>query len=411
MSTLISFLGRQPKGYREATYRFDPDFVRTGPFLGMALAEYLQADHLVLLGTAGSMWDIFFDGQSGDLDEELLAIHEAAKNNAVTNEMLQNHARRLSDRMGFPVECLLISFARDVAEQTAILESLAAVVADHKRIVLDVTHAFRHLPMLALVAARYLRRVGEVEVEDIYYGALEMTPAGGETPVLRLGGMLDMLDWVDALAAYDKDGDPSSFAQLIRSGAPRSAEALAKAAFHERINDVGQARGALRTFRRTIEEELSDDPLLKLFLPTLLARTEWVENPQFAHRQHQLATHFLNHGDHLRASILGLESLITRLVQSAPGGLDPLNYENRERIKKGWEGQIRGPANQRTRMHQAYLDLREIRNCLAHGSRSDFAHVQRALSSETALSDLLAEAIALAHQGAGHFQGGGGEQA
>jgi CRISPR-associated DxTHG motif protein len=36
---------------------------------------------------------------------------------------------------------------------------------------IDVTHGFRHLPMLALVAARYLGRVVGVKVEELYYGA------------------------------------------------------------------------------------------------------------------------------------------------------------------------------------------------------------------------------------------------
>ena len=80
---------------------------------------------------------------------------------------------------------------------------------------LDVTHGFRHLPMLALVAARYLARVVSVKVEELYYGALEMTTPDGETPVLRLGGLLAMLDWVEALAPYDKDGDSGVFAPLL----------------------------------------------------------------------------------------------------------------------------------------------------------------------------------------------------
>jgi hypothetical protein len=33
--------------------------------------------------------------------------------------------------------------------------------------------------------------------------------------VLRLGGLLAMLDWVDALAPYDKDGDYGVFAPLL----------------------------------------------------------------------------------------------------------------------------------------------------------------------------------------------------
>jgi CRISPR-associated Csx2 family protein len=64
MSTLISFLGKgqaDPQtGYRTANYRFDDGFSRRVPFFGLALAEYLKPDRLVLVGTPSSMWDVFF---------------------------------------------------------------------------------------------------------------------------------------------------------------------------------------------------------------------------------------------------------------------------------------------------------------------------------------------------------------
>ena len=44
-------------------------------------------------------------------------------------------------------------------------------------------------------------------------------PIGQLTPVLRLTGMLRMLDWVDALSAYEKGGDYGGFAPLLRDEA------------------------------------------------------------------------------------------------------------------------------------------------------------------------------------------------
>jgi CRISPR-associated Csx2 family protein len=65
MSTLISFLGKGradlKTGYRIASYRFDAGFARSVPFFGLALTDYLKPDRLVLVGTAGSMWDVFFE--------------------------------------------------------------------------------------------------------------------------------------------------------------------------------------------------------------------------------------------------------------------------------------------------------------------------------------------------------------
>ena len=55
---LITLLGKAQKGgdYREANYLLDDQTYRTSYF-GLALDQHLQSDHLIILGTSGSMWD------------------------------------------------------------------------------------------------------------------------------------------------------------------------------------------------------------------------------------------------------------------------------------------------------------------------------------------------------------------
>ncbi|CAL1241066.1 hypothetical protein [Candidatus Methylocalor cossyra] len=65
MTALTSFLGKSnlnpSTGYKTATYRFDTGFVRTAPYFGLALREYTRPERMVILGTSGSMWDVFTD--------------------------------------------------------------------------------------------------------------------------------------------------------------------------------------------------------------------------------------------------------------------------------------------------------------------------------------------------------------
>jgi CRISPR-associated DxTHG motif protein len=140
---------------------------------------------------------------------------------------------------------------------------------------IDVTHGFRHLPMLALVAARYLARVVGVKVQELYYGALEMTTPEGETPVLRLGGLLAMLDWVDALASYDKDGDYGAFAPLLAADGMEKgrADLLARAAYFERTNNPVKARETLNSVFPSVEAHRG--ALGELFGETLAKRISW----------------------------------------------------------------------------------------------------------------------------------------
>lgn len=60
----------------------------------------------------------------------------------------------------------------------------------------------------------------------------------GEVPVVRLKGMLRMLEWVDALSSYDKDGDYGVFASLLTDDgmASDTAGKLRSAAFPPRAS-------------------------------------------------------------------------------------------------------------------------------------------------------------------------------
>lgn len=378
MTTLISFLGKgryDNDGYRTAKYRFDGAFMREVPFFGMALADYLKPDRLILVGTSGSMWDVFFEREASQIDESLLGLIEAVDADAVNAALLEGHAARLSERLGHPVDCVLIDYARDEAGQAMLLAQLAANLAEGEHIAIDVTHSFRHLPMLALIAARFLSRVKKVKVEDIYYGAYDMQdPTSGEVPVLRLKGMLKMLDWVDALSSYDKDGDYSVFSDLlVEDGMPEGrARILESAAFQERVNHIEGARQKLSASLEAISTH--QGPLGSLFRPELEARVAWVRKPERGQRELALAGAYLKRRDYLRTSIFLLEGLITSEVDRRKGISN--DREEREEARKAL-----GDGNKR------FKKLDRLRNALAHGQRSQDNETAKLLNDENTLRE------------------------
>ena len=375
MTTLISFLGKgrlHPQtGYRQTTYRFAADFAPSVPFFGLALTDYLKPQRLILVGTAGSMWDVFFEPQGND-DEAVLRLMEATEAGTVDQQLLELPSRRLGERLGIPVDCLLIPYARDTAEQVDILHALAAVVQPGERLCLDVTHAFRHLPMLALVAARYLTGVAGVKVDELYYGAFEMRDAAGETPVLRLGGLLAMLDWVDALATYDKDGDYGVFARLLADDGMEQGgtERLASAAYFERTSNPVAAQKLLDDVFPAVEAHRG--ALGALFGETLKQRIGWFRGAQREDWELSLATAYLERRDYLRAASFLYEAFITRACNQ--GGHDPNHFPARRNAYRA--------ASPRT---PALRQLVDLRNALAHGVRPHTDESERSLAEESRL--------------------------
>jgi len=395
MTTLISFLGKQQMGYRTARYRFS-DTIREVPFFGMALTDFLRPERLILVGTSNSMWDIFFEHEKSAGDEELLALMVAAESGAIDEEMLMRHAGNLTRKLGIATECLLIDYARDQAGQVALLAAIAARLHENEEVVIDITHSFRHLPMLALVAARFLAKTKRIETNNIYYGALDMTTEQGETPVIELKGLLDMLEWVDALASYDKNGDYGVFAPLYRKADNEpAADLLQKASFYERVNQPGQARKPLQQTIDILDGATISpfSPMEALFQPQLRKRIAWAGNASYSERQVELARRHLANGDYLQAATQAFEAAITRRLDKTKS--DPMNHDHRAAAKEKLEQEISQAGKNKSEAQKAYLDLRDLRNALAHGSRSNKAGIQSALSSEDNLNNFLAELLPL----------------
>lgn len=378
-TTLISFLGKSQldpsTGYRTALYQIADGVQRRVPFMGMALAEHLKPQRLVLFGTAGSMWDVFFEREAEervlDQAEQWQALSDAVRADAVTQDMLQGYAEHLSRRLGMTVVCRLISPARTEAEQAQLLLDLADVVPKGETIDLDVTHSFRHLPMLALVAARYLGRLKNVTVRDIYYGALEMS-TGGVTPVVRLGGLLRMLDGVEAMACYDKDGDYGVFADLLRQDGlpPKRAELLREAAYLERLQHAEEARERLRSVMPALEAHQS--PFMRLFRPQLLERLSWFRQKTRHERELQLADEHLERRDYLRGAMLLQEAYLSReTIGTAKNATDYAVREDCRKTAQATDGAMR--------------ELFYLRNGMAHTVTPSNLQVAETLRTEPTL--------------------------
>lgn len=393
--TLISFLGRgnpdRGKRYRQATYEFDAGQRQTTEFFGLGLTRQIKPDRLLILGTTGSMWDVllFSLGLGQEHDEALLAVTESADADQTTQEELDGLTSVVSGRLGLPVALRLIPYGRDAGEQAEILRRMALDIAEGDAVTLDVTHGLRHLPMLAQMSALYLRRVKSVEVRGLYYGALDMT-RDGLTPVMNLQGLLDIADWTGAVQSFDKDGDYGVFAPLVLEQSPTAAGLLQGSAFYERTTRPGQARSKLRELDALFDRQ----PLTgigSLFAPILRARLSWHREDRLYLRQQALARLYLEHGDFLRAALLGFEAFITRLMQQQ-GMTNPDNWTQRETVKKEYEA-LNKAIYPRPDEYERYCLLRDLRNHLAHGNTSPQAEIQKALASAEQLRDFLDDLI------------------
>lgn len=392
-TTLFTFLGRPAKidqgEYRRTAYDFgNGDVAEPNAFFGWPLADRLRPQRMVILGTAGSAWHHVFEGDhdfGADEESMRLALMEAVEQKAVEALLIESLQPLLSGKLGIDVRLQLIPYCQNEDEQVDLLRLLAEHVGEGDHVHIDITHGFRTLPMLSLLAAFFLRRVRHATVDGIWYGAFD--PDTGDAPVQNLQGLLGVVDWLEALAVYDHTGDYGPAGKLLREGG-MGAE-LEAAAFFEHINDLGKARNHARKALKTLDDYPEAPASFELFRDELTRRLAWVKAERFYQRQRQLALERLAKGQYHGAILAGQEAFITRLLQRA-SGLDPHNAEHREKIQREFEVNERDKTP-RSELYRAWDELRRLRNAIAHGSRAKGSDVQRALNGPAQMRNFLDE--------------------
>jgi CRISPR-associated DxTHG motif protein len=143
----------------------------------------------------------------------------------------------LRERLGDLLEDVTIPEGKSEEELWEIFARCAACLKEGDIVVLDITHAFRSLPLIVFTVSAYLRKVMKVEVQHILYGAYEARVPRREppqpedcVPVFDLAVLLDLLDWLSGVEAF-----------LARSEAGILAEKLRIT--HDRLNRSGMMNG------------------------------------------------------------------------------------------------------------------------------------------------------------------------
>lgn len=368
--TLVTFLGRgrntREAPYRPARYRFPDGWTRETPFFGLALAERLKPNAVVILGTNGSQWSALVEhvaarGQDEDAVIELLDAEFGA---AVDRNLLDRVTPLMRERMGCDdVIPRLIPFGETLEEQYAILDTIATV-APGGAVSFDLTHGFRHLAMVGFLSAFMLERVRSLRVRELWYGAFDMT-RNGVTPAIKLDGLVRVRRWVAALERYDATGDLGVFEPLLIADGvpPDKAKCLADASFYERILNVPAAANKVGTFRSYLSSRA--EPLggaSGLFRRELEKRLQWERGKSPWQQQRDLAYLYLDRRDFVRAAMLGWEACINRSCQNMGMPIDRYDDELRKEAMRALTAD--GAEEQ-----QAHRKLNNIRNALAHTTR------------------------------------------
>ena len=359
-NVLITTLGkgrRNEDGYVKTKYRLGENESRETPFIGQALIELIpEIDKVVVLGTTGSIWDAWWQ-----VDETLLEKYAdflAMLSDKVQNEeedvsALSELSDILSNHLRKDVECKYIPDGLDEKSQLDILQVIDGIGVKGDNVYLDVTHGFRHLPMIEMLSA-FLQK-NKYNIRHIYYGALEKS-MDGVAPVIDLKGLLNLQEWIEAVAILNETDNVMTLARIPTMKDFRAD--LEQYQFFIQMNNVGNARGSANRIRGMINEGRLP-PEGVLFKERLLKVFDWGADQEYAKRQLSQAKAAFAKGDYLRAIILLNEAVISSYVEDSRRVMDiDCRNEAADKLYKSNEDN--------------WHILRRLRNSTAHdGMRND----------------------------------------
>ncbi len=82
-----------------------------------------------------------------------------------------------------------------------------------QQVLIDITHAFRTIPIICLLTAAYGRVVYGIQVEALTYAGFEAKTQSGQTPVFDVSHFLRIMDWLTAARAFLDTGDARPLAE------------------------------------------------------------------------------------------------------------------------------------------------------------------------------------------------------
>jgi len=95
-----------------------------------------------------------------------------------------------------------------------IFESICTELSDATNVTVDVTHAFRHVPLVLLASLSYMVSLKRITLQGVYYGAYEAR-GEGRAPLLNLAPLLDLSEWAYAAKSLVETGNSAWLANAL----------------------------------------------------------------------------------------------------------------------------------------------------------------------------------------------------
>lgn len=411
MTTLVSFIGnpQRPKSqvsanprtpaalaeYETTPYRFEDGFETSTLFFGWAALLHLRhrarienrpaisPSRWLVVGTPSSAWHMMAEvaieadadllERAADWSARTKSAWSLARDDETTSAQATTVHALLREFEALATPALATDFRMRAVDDSAdaIFALLRDEIDDNGRVILDITHGFRTMPLHATLALGALRWLKSIEVDDILYGGIEKRGNRLHAPAVSLGTSARLARATPALAQLSLVDDVGQVAEVLE---PVDREIAARLRETQRFESLmqfssssgprGQAIGRLRKLREVVPQagEIVHS-IADTVQETLASLNAGTDSQGLRNR----AERALERGDYMRAISLANEMLLLRAVElrALKGNYTQLNDAARDEVYR-LSDLAAAPRTERANAHSNFTTLNYLRNAVMH---------------------------------------------
>lgn len=211
--------------YRTTRYHLGDEDLGEYPFVVAALTHHHAVDKVILIGTAHSMWEEVYryfsekNGMAVD-DNVYFDLAQYCGEASEKSELVLPHKEEIEKVLGSGSQAMLIRYGlndEEITENIGIVLGLNDLINTGDEIIVDVTHAFRSLPIFIMNLLLYLTNVSnkKPKISHIYYGMLEMLQTFAYAPIVDLKKILEINKWIVGASAFKNYGNAYHISELL----------------------------------------------------------------------------------------------------------------------------------------------------------------------------------------------------
>ena len=383
--------------YDKTVYRFqDNQREYETSFIAAALSEHFQVDKLYLVGTSKSMWEevynYFSSASNQNLDHDYWAeLGEKVASYRVgqvginedylerVNQTIDGYLKHQRSSASGGSHCFIIDYGlneKELWNNFDVFMRIGENLGDNDEIYLDITHAFRSIPLfiyLMLDLITILESKNNLKIAGLFYGMLEATKEFGYTPIVDLSPLYNITLWARGAYNFINFGNGYLLADLINDeGIAKKIRNISDLVNINYIDDFKREVDSLNN--HILKTTDSSELVVKYMQPYLQSFIDQFKGISSTGKlQFALAQWYFDNYRFAQGYICLAESIITRILEIYRERNSSISWSNasRGRIKSLIYNHKFVAKPEYNMVNKVFDSIRNIRNLIAHAGYSD----------------------------------------